>query len=727
MQYKLYDFIVLFIVSVFLSRLTMGDFDACRFDFRIDGKNGLTPSKRKKGFKRSVYNTLFKCKVCSSLFENRPALLAHKSLHNEHQCTFCERKFKKKNHLREHVNIVHYIDKLKAGYKSEYGRSSSKPVSSDLSPLSSNHLPPLIPVSDIDQGYEILPSMDNPPETSFKFGMDAMATSSPVNGSQSFLQCDMNSKSATGQGVDLQSPTVNLERDHKSPMLSSHGVNNSEAKFPEFTFASMASVASTHLNLNQGTNFPQSALQSAMASFYPFNHGNMLQNTMDDNDKLNKTSESHPTAEHIVKGAVTTDPLKQSSDLLLQKSPSSLSTVIVQKNPGSPNMSSVAPVTIPSLIPPLDSAKQLRNLVEPAITGIMTNTADSGVSNGIPSMSKINLGQLLTTPPIPDLSVLTSVASNKLNISSANPMSLLPRFPTAASFPILSTVGPSARTAVSDQAVTSITPSSLQTVMAAPVPTSVKQSLPVIRPKPNGLPQNPFKPICTVGSTTSQKKTVPITVQHSKPLPQAAATQISLLKSSSLPPVAPVAPPPNIFRITSNASSSSDDKMALIPIAKPKESAAQETFVTSPNIVSVSSASESNQPLPTMTPLSPSTGLPVSLKQPQTPVPTPSPNVISPSKPLPPPASLASLLTGIPLQAGVPPGLSTMQGSLPPGYMMMTLVLTTQPGGGVAAVPVIPGYSYPGMTSKMNTQSTPSTSSSGLVTLPGRLYQEEQR
>ena len=39
-------------------------FEACRFDFRLDSKNGLTPSKRKRSDRRnSCYNTLFKCKV----------------------------------------------------------------------------------------------------------------------------------------------------------------------------------------------------------------------------------------------------------------------------------------------------------------------------------------------------------------------------------------------------------------------------------------------------------------------------------------------------------------------------------------------------------------------------------------------------------------------------------------------------------------------------------------
>ena len=60
-----------------------GDFDACRFDFRIDTKHGLTPSKRKRPDRRpSTTTTMFTCKTCGVSFESRPALLAHKAEHN---------------------------------------------------------------------------------------------------------------------------------------------------------------------------------------------------------------------------------------------------------------------------------------------------------------------------------------------------------------------------------------------------------------------------------------------------------------------------------------------------------------------------------------------------------------------------------------------------------------------------------------------------------------------
>ena len=86
----------------------MGDFDACRFDFRIDNKTGLTPSKRKKSERRNVnYNTLFKCKICGSLFESRPALLEHKLEHNQLKCPVCNVKFPKRSILRVHVASAH--------------------------------------------------------------------------------------------------------------------------------------------------------------------------------------------------------------------------------------------------------------------------------------------------------------------------------------------------------------------------------------------------------------------------------------------------------------------------------------------------------------------------------------------------------------------------------------------------------------------------------------------
>ncbi len=46
-------------------------FEACRFDFRIDAKNGLTPSKRKKSERRNTcYSTLFKCKVLEQQYNS---------------------------------------------------------------------------------------------------------------------------------------------------------------------------------------------------------------------------------------------------------------------------------------------------------------------------------------------------------------------------------------------------------------------------------------------------------------------------------------------------------------------------------------------------------------------------------------------------------------------------------------------------------------------------------
>lgn len=86
----------------------MGDFESCRFDFRIDIKKGLTPSKRKKAERRNYsYNTLFKCKVCGNLFDNRPLLLAHKLIHNVYRCTICQVTFPKQSMLKEHIAGSH--------------------------------------------------------------------------------------------------------------------------------------------------------------------------------------------------------------------------------------------------------------------------------------------------------------------------------------------------------------------------------------------------------------------------------------------------------------------------------------------------------------------------------------------------------------------------------------------------------------------------------------------
>ncbi|KAK2185357.1 hypothetical protein NP493_239g05012 [Ridgeia piscesae] len=86
----------------------MGDFESCRFDFRIDVKKGLTPSKRKKAERRSYsYNTLFKCKVCGNLFDNRPLLLAHKLIHNAYRCSVCQATFPKQSMLKEHIAHSH--------------------------------------------------------------------------------------------------------------------------------------------------------------------------------------------------------------------------------------------------------------------------------------------------------------------------------------------------------------------------------------------------------------------------------------------------------------------------------------------------------------------------------------------------------------------------------------------------------------------------------------------
>jgi predicted RNA-binding Zn-ribbon protein involved in translation (DUF1610 family) len=90
-------------------------FDSCRFDFRLDSKNGLTPSKRKRSERRGTcYNTLFKCKVCGSLFDNRASLLEHKLVHNEYKCPICGVKVARKATLREHLQVIHGLGKDKA-------------------------------------------------------------------------------------------------------------------------------------------------------------------------------------------------------------------------------------------------------------------------------------------------------------------------------------------------------------------------------------------------------------------------------------------------------------------------------------------------------------------------------------------------------------------------------------------------------------------------------------
>ena len=84
------------------------DFDSCRFDFRIDSKNGLTPSKRKKTERKNINNfTLFKCKVCGCLFDSRPALLEHKICHNKFKCVFCDARFSRQTWMMDHVALVH--------------------------------------------------------------------------------------------------------------------------------------------------------------------------------------------------------------------------------------------------------------------------------------------------------------------------------------------------------------------------------------------------------------------------------------------------------------------------------------------------------------------------------------------------------------------------------------------------------------------------------------------
>ena len=105
------------------------DFEACRFDFRLDAKNGLTPSKRKKSERRGTcYNTLFKCKVCGSLYDNRAALLEHKLIHNDHKCPICDVKVARKATLQEHLNVIHGLGKVKtaAPQEGESGKIDQK-------------------------------------------------------------------------------------------------------------------------------------------------------------------------------------------------------------------------------------------------------------------------------------------------------------------------------------------------------------------------------------------------------------------------------------------------------------------------------------------------------------------------------------------------------------------------------------------------------------------------
>lgn len=101
----------------------MGDFDACRFDFRLDSKNGLMPSKRKKTerIQPSNYSTLFKCKICGTLFSCRTSLLEHKLTHTEYrsnrskyECSVCSGvkalRFSRKDQLREHLSRDHQLE-----------------------------------------------------------------------------------------------------------------------------------------------------------------------------------------------------------------------------------------------------------------------------------------------------------------------------------------------------------------------------------------------------------------------------------------------------------------------------------------------------------------------------------------------------------------------------------------------------------------------------------------
>lgn len=101
----------------------MGDFDACRFDFRLDSKNGLMPSKRKKTerIQPSNYSTLFKCKLCGTLFSCRTSLLEHKLTHAEYrsnrskyECSMCADgkalRFSRKDQLKEHLSRDHHLE-----------------------------------------------------------------------------------------------------------------------------------------------------------------------------------------------------------------------------------------------------------------------------------------------------------------------------------------------------------------------------------------------------------------------------------------------------------------------------------------------------------------------------------------------------------------------------------------------------------------------------------------
>ena len=70
-----------------------GDFDGCRFDFRIDSKKGLMPAKRKlrNTDRRGVSvgttgggtgcSTLYSCKQCGLLLDSRQSLVEHKLSH----------------------------------------------------------------------------------------------------------------------------------------------------------------------------------------------------------------------------------------------------------------------------------------------------------------------------------------------------------------------------------------------------------------------------------------------------------------------------------------------------------------------------------------------------------------------------------------------------------------------------------------------------------------------
>lgn len=110
----------------------MGDFDACRFDFRLDAKNGLMPSKRRKTerIQPSNYSTLFKCKICGTLFTCRMLLLEHKLTHSEYrynrskyECGLCsDKRFSRKDHLRDHLTREHQLDGAKVAEVMGEGR-----------------------------------------------------------------------------------------------------------------------------------------------------------------------------------------------------------------------------------------------------------------------------------------------------------------------------------------------------------------------------------------------------------------------------------------------------------------------------------------------------------------------------------------------------------------------------------------------------------------------------